>query len=163
MPTPSRTTRKTTAADVEEKVPDAAPAATEKAAEVASPAEDKAASAAVETKTPDVAPLEPPSEPAPAPEPAPLTTAQQLLPAKLGHLIVDEATDQAPDPERVFVPVQPHGNTVRCTVRLIEHVGMGAYNTPSKRLLVPVGAELRLQQAERIVARLRAQLTDNAE
>lgn len=158
MPSTSRTTRKTAAADTEEKTPEAPPTT-----DPAPDADDKAVSAPPETKAPDVAPLEPPSEPEPVPEPEPLTTAQQLLPAKLGHLIVDEATDQAPDPDAVFVPVQPHGSTFRCTVRLIEHVGMGAYNTPSKRLLVPVGAELRRHQAERIITDLRAQLTDEAE
>ncbi|MEU0857407.1 hypothetical protein ABZ352_18485 [Streptomyces griseofuscus] len=152
MPTAPRTARKTTE--------DPAPADEETVGMV----EDKAVPADTETKTPDVAPLEPPTEPDPLPEPAPLTTAQQLLPARLGDLIVDEATGHPPaDPEGVFVTVQPYGSSVRCTVRLIEHVGMGAYNTPTTRLLVPAGAELRRDQAARIVARLRAQLTPSAE
>lgn len=158
--TPPRT-RKTTATDTEEKVPDTT--------ETVEPPEDKTALIETETKTPetgetktpDVAPLEPPAEPEPLPEPDPMTTAQQLLPAKIGDHVVDEATGEAPaDPDAVFVQVQPpHGNTFRCTARLIEHVGMGAYNTPATRLLVPVGAELKRGQMERVVARLHAQLT----
>ncbi|WP_030372334.1 hypothetical protein [Streptomyces rimosus] len=160
MPSTTRTTRKTAAADTEEQIPETPPTT-----DPAPAAEGKAtAPAATETKTPDVAPLEPPSEPEPVPEPAPMTTAQQLLPAKLGHQIVDEATGQPPaDPDGVFIPVQPHGNRFRCTVRLIEHVGMGAYNTPATRLLVPAGGELSRYQADRVIARLRSQLTENAE
>ncbi|MFD4933414.1 hypothetical protein [Streptomyces virginiae] len=123
-------------------------------------AENKAVSAAVETKTPIVAPLEPPAEPEPVPERDPLTTAQQLLPAELGDRIVDDATGLPPtDPDGVFVPVMPHGGTVRCTVRLVEHVGLGIYRSPTVRLLVPIGAELKRGQAARVVARLREQLS----
>lgn len=163
--TPPRT-RKTT--DAEEKIPE-----TVGTAEPAESAEDKTAAVdtetktpeAVETKTPNVAPLEPPVEPEPRPEPEPMTTAQQLLPARIGDHIVEEATGEAPvDPDAVFVQVQPpHGNTFRCTARLIEHVGMGAYNTPATRLLVPIGAELKRGQMERVVARLHAQLVSAAE
>ncbi|MFI8265276.1 hypothetical protein [Streptomyces sp. NPDC085665] len=121
--------------------------------------ENKAVPADVETKTPSVAPLEPPTRPEPAPERDPLTTAQQLLPDELGDRIVDDATGQPPeDPDAVFVPVMPHGNTLRSTVRLVEHVGLGIYQSPTRRLLVPVGAELRRGQAARIIARLREQL-----
>ncbi|AWI32697.1 hypothetical protein [Streptomyces tirandamycinicus] len=156
MPTPR--TRKTAAAGPEEKTPEAPQTETpEITSEVAT--EDKAAPADTETKVPDVAPLEPPTEPEPEPEPAPITTPQQLLPAQLADRIVDEATGELPaDPDAVFVPVQPHGSSYRCTVRLIEHVGMGAYNTPASRLLVPVGAELQRHQAQRIIDRLRDQL-----
>ncbi|MFI9052530.1 hypothetical protein [Streptomyces sp. NPDC053427] len=127
-------------------------------------AEDKAAPADTETKIPDVAPLEPPRTPEPIPERVPLTTAQQLLPAKMGDRIVDDATGEPPtDPEGVFIPVMPHGGSQRCTVRLVEHVGMGAYNTPTARLLVPIGAELRRDQAERVLARLRAQLSTSSD
>ncbi|MGW0757169.1 hypothetical protein ACWD1Y_11875 [Streptomyces sp. NPDC002814] len=164
--TPPRT-RKTSAADTEDKIPDAVDTT-----EPAEAAEDKAATAdtetktpeAVDTKAPDVAPLEPPAEPEPIPEPELLTTAQQLLPATIGDRVVDEATGEPPaDPDAVFVPVPPYGATFRCTVRLIEHVGMGAYNTPATRLLVPVGAQLKRQQKEKVVARLRAQLQQSAE
>ncbi|MGA5411569.1 hypothetical protein ACPCSC_30480 [Streptomyces lavendulocolor] len=164
MPTPR--TRKTAAADTEDKIPDAA-----EINEPAEAAENKAATAdteiktpeAEETKAPDVAPLEPPAEPEPIPEPEFLTTAQQLLPATIGN-VVDEATGEPPaDPDAVFVPVPPYGTTFRCTARLIEHVGMGAYDTPATRLLVPVGAQLKRQQMEKVVARLRAQLTESAE
>ncbi|MFJ5143052.1 hypothetical protein [Streptomyces sp. NPDC088707] len=159
MPTPR--TRKTTS-DTEEKIP-----ATTVGTEPADATEDKAAPGdtetnipeAVETKAPDVAPLEPPTDLEPIPEPELLTTAQQLLPATIGDRVEDEATGQPPtDPDAVFVPVPPYGTTFRCTVRLIEHVGMGAYNTPATRLLVPVGAQLKRQQMERVVARLHAQL-----
>lgn len=161
-------TRKTTSDDTEAATPEATAAedTTTEATEPAMPeiVEDKAAPADTETKIPDVAPLEPPHVPEPIPEPVPLTTAQQLLPAKMGDHIVDDATGEPPtDPDGVFVPVQPHGNSLRCTVRLVEHVGMGAYNTPTARLLVPVGAELRRDQAERVVARLRAQLSASAD
>ncbi|MER7759463.1 hypothetical protein [Streptomyces sp. NPDC097619] len=112
-----------------------------------------------ETKLPEVAPLEPPPAPEPLPEPDPLTTAQQLLPAQLGDRIVDDATGEPPpDPDTVFVPVLPHGNTLRCSVRLIEHVGLGPYRSPITRLLVPIGAELKRGQAARVVARLHEQL-----
>ncbi|PRH78866.1 hypothetical protein C6N75_12740 [Streptomyces solincola] len=169
--TPPRA-RKTTTTDAdtgtEEKTPD-----TVEAPEPAEAAENKTAAVETEAKTPepaetkvpDVAPLEPPAEPEPLPEPDPMTTAQQLLPAQISDHIVDEATGKAPaDPDAVFVHVQPpHGNTFRCTARLIEHVGMGAYNTPATRLLVPIGAELKRGQMERVVARLRAQLAPAAE
>ncbi|WP_329317362.1 hypothetical protein OG723_44145 (plasmid) [Streptomyces sp. NBC_01278] len=122
--------------------------------------ENKAVADSVETKIPDVAPLDPPAKPAPVPERDPLTTAQQLLPAELGDRIVDDATGEPPaDPEGVFVPVALHGSTLRCTVRLVEHVGLGPYRTPTTRLLVPVGAELKRDQATRVVARLREQLS----
>lgn len=173
--TPPRT-RKTTATDVdtgtgtgtEEKTPETVEAAepTEAAENKAAPVETETKTPeTVETKVPDVAPLEPPAEPEPLPEPDPMTTAQQLLPAQISNHIVDEATGKAPvDPDAVFVQVQPpHGNTFRCTARLIEHVGMGAYNTPATRLLVPVGAELKRGQMERVVTRLRAQLAPAAE
>jgi hypothetical protein len=162
--------RKSTAAETEteEKIPDAT-----EVSEPAEAAEDKAAPADTETKTPEtaqtktpeVAPLEPWAEPEPLPEREPLTTAQQLLPAQLGDRIIDAATGEPPaDPDAVFVQIQPpHGNTFRSTARLIEHVGMGAYNTPTTRLLVPVGAELKRGQMERVVARLRAQLAPAAE
>ncbi|MEU7228927.1 hypothetical protein [Streptomyces chrestomyceticus] len=159
MPSTTRTTRKTTVADTEEQPPETPPTT-----DPAPATENKAATSDTETKTPDVAPLEPPREPEPVPEPAPMTTAQQLLPAKLGDLIVDEATGQPPaNPDGVFVAVQPRGARFRSTVRLIEHVGMGAYNTPATRLLVPAGGELSRYQADRVIARLRAQLTENAE
>ncbi|MFF0754403.1 hypothetical protein [Streptomyces sp. NPDC004267] len=160
MPTPR--TRKTASADTEEKTP-----TDTDTIEPAESTEDKAADADTETKTPeavettapDVAPLEPPAEPEPLPEPPFLTTAQQLLPATIGDRVVDEATGEPPaDPDSVFVPVPPHGTTFRCTARLIEHVGMGAYNTPATRLLMPVGAQLTRQQMEKVVARLHAQL-----
>ncbi|MER6232589.1 hypothetical protein ACFUC2_05335 [[Kitasatospora] papulosa] len=155
--TPPRT-RKTT--DTEEKIPD-----TVEAAGPAEAPEDKTAAVETETKTPDVAPLEPPAEPEPLPEPDPMTTAQQLLPAQISDHIVDEATGKAPtDPDAVFIQAQPpYGNTFRCTVRLIEHIGMGTYNTPATRLLVPIGAELKRSQMERVVARLHAQLDTVAE
>ncbi|MFD0353018.1 hypothetical protein ACFVHW_04600 [Streptomyces sp. NPDC127110] len=151
-------TRKPTSDDVEQmpdpnEDPQTAPTLSETA-------EDKAVPGIVETKTPDVAPLEPPAEPEPIPERDPLTTAQQLLPAELGDRIVDDATGLPPaDPDAVFVPVQPHGSTLRCTVRLVEHVGLGTYRTPTMRLLVPVGAELKRGQAARVLARLREQLS----
>ncbi|MBV1940760.1 hypothetical protein KUF83_29955 [Streptomyces sp. BV286] len=129
-------------------------------------AEDKAVPAHTETKTPIVAPLEPPAEslPDPVPEPVLLTTAQQLLPATALGDIVDEATGEHPaDPNTVFVPVDQYGNVHRCTARLVEHVGMGAYNTPATRLLVPVDAQLKRHQMERVVNRLRAQLDAAAE
>ncbi|MFD9248387.1 hypothetical protein [Streptomyces bottropensis] len=164
MPTPR--TRKTAAADIEEKIPDAM-----ENTETTEAAEDKAVTADTETKTPeaeetkvpDVAPLEAPAEPEPIPEPEFLTTAQQLLPATIGE-VVDEATGEPPaDPDGVFVPVPPYGTTFRCTVRLIEHVGMGAYDTPATRLLVPVGAQLKRQQMEKVVTRLHAQRNESAE
>ncbi|MEU6632827.1 hypothetical protein ABZ905_31775 [Streptomyces parvus] len=147
-------TRKTTSDETEE-------ATTEDTATAAPDvAENKAVADLTETKVPDVAPLEPPAAPEPVPDPVPLTTAQQLLPAHMGDRIVDDATKEPPpDPDGVFVPVMPHGSSFRCTVRLIEHVGMGTYNTPTTRLLVPIGAELRRDQAERVLSRLRAQLT----
>ncbi|MFC8537982.1 hypothetical protein ACFUJY_29280 [Streptomyces sp. NPDC057249] len=165
--TPPRT-RKTTTADIEETTP--GPAETTEPTEApenktaATQTETKTPELA-ETKTPDVAPLEPPAEPEPAPEPDQLTTARQLLPAQITGLIVDAATGQAPpDPDAVFVQVQPpHGNTFRCTARLIEHFGMGTYNTPATRLLVPIGADLKRGQMERVVARLRSQLAPTAE
>lgn len=161
-------TRKTTSDDAEAATSEETNVedATSEATEPALPeiVEDKAAPADTETKIPDVAPLEPPRTPEPVPEPVPLTTAQQLLPAKMGDRIVDDATGEPPtDPDGVFVPVMPHGSSLRCTVRLVEHVGMGAYNTPTARLLVPAGAELRRDQVERVVARLRAQLSAPAD
>ncbi|WP_330335720.1 hypothetical protein OHS33_38730 (plasmid) [Streptomyces sp. NBC_00536] len=150
-------TRKTTSEDVEE-TPEAAPT-TEPTVEAPEAPENKAVSVEVETKTPIVAPLEPPAEPEPVPERDPLTTAQQLLPAELGDRIVDDATGLPPaDPDSVFVPVMPHGSTLRCTVRLVEHVGLGTYRTPTTRLLVPIGAELKRGQVARVVARLHEQL-----
>ncbi|KIF04144.1 hypothetical protein PL81_20230 [Streptomyces sp. RSD-27] len=147
-------TRKTTSEDVEE-TPEDTPT-TELTVEEP---ENKAVSVEVETKTPIVAPLEPPAEPEPVPERDPLTTAQQLLPAELGDRIVDDATGLPPaDPDSVFVPVMPHGSTLRCTVRLVEHVGLGTYRTPTMRLLVPIGAELKRDQVARVVARLHEQL-----
>ncbi|WP_433860152.1 hypothetical protein [Streptomyces kronopolitis] len=161
-------TRKTASDDTEATTPettapeDNTPAATEPP--MPEIVEDKAAPADTETKIPDVAPLAPPRTPEPIPEPVPLTTAQQLLPAKMGDRIVDDATGEPPaNPDGVFVPVMPHGGSLRCTVRLVEHVGMGAYNTPTTRLLVPIGAELRRDQAERVIARLRAQLSASAD
>ncbi|RSS97250.1 hypothetical protein EF903_01640 [Streptomyces sp. WAC05292] len=148
-------TRKTTSDDAEP-TPEIIPVTDE----TAEAPENKAVPAPAETKIPDVAPLEPPAEPEPLPERDPLTTAQQLLPAELGDRIVDDATGEPPaDPDSVFVPVMPHGSTLRCTVRLIEHVGLGAYRTPTTRLLVPIGAELKRGQAARVVARLRDQLS----
>ncbi|MGW0562945.1 hypothetical protein ACWDZ4_20555 [Streptomyces sp. NPDC003016] len=126
--------------------------------EITEAPEDKAVADDTDTKIPDVAPLEPPAEPAPEPVHEPLTTAQQLLPAQLGDRIVDDATGRPPtDPDTIFIPVMPYGSTMRCTVRLVEHVGLGTYRTPTTRLLVPVGAELKRAQAERIVAQLHAQ------
>ncbi|MFD7763566.1 hypothetical protein [Streptomyces microflavus] len=151
-------TRKTTSDDAAEGTPvedltEGSPAVTLEAAE------DKALSDLTETKIPEVAPLEPPAVPDPIPDPVPLTTAQQLLPATMGDRIVDDATQKLPpNPDSVFVPVMPHGSSFLCTVRLVEHVGMGAYNTPTARLLVPIGAELRRDQAQRVLSRLRAQL-----
>jgi hypothetical protein len=159
-------TRKTATTDTEDKIPDSM-----ENTEPAEAAEDKAANFGIETKTPepaetkapDVAPLEPPAGPEPIPEPEFLTTAQQLLPATIGD-VVDEATGEPPaDPDAVFVPVPPYGTTFRCTARLIEHVGMGAYDTPATRLLVPVGAQLKRQQMEKVVARLHAQRNESAE
>ncbi|MER5482651.1 hypothetical protein ABT024_05455 [Streptomyces sp. NPDC002812] len=121
-------------------------------------AENKAVSAETETKTPDVAPLEPPIEFLPPPTPEPVGGPHQLIPAELGEYIVDDATGRPPqDPDTVFFPVNPHGTALRSTVRLIEHVGLGTYRTPTTRLLVPAGAEVRRPEAERIVAQLRAQ------
>ncbi|MEU9925151.1 hypothetical protein AB0H51_28350 [Streptomyces griseoluteus] len=122
-------------------------------------AEDKAVTADTETKTPEVAPLDPP----PAPQ-APTTHEDPigpdgLMPAELGDCIVDEATGQKPtDPATVFELLPPFGHLCRSRVRLIEYVGMGAYKTPTTRLLVPAGADLRREDAERIIARLREQL-----
>ncbi|MEW1657832.1 hypothetical protein [Streptomyces sp. NPDC093707] len=124
-------------------------------------AENKAAADAdVETKIPDVTPLEPPTPPvSPAPERAPLTTAQQVLPADLNGTIVDETTGLMPDPEGVFVLVEPFKDRYRCTVRLVEHVGMGVYQTPTAVLRAPVGAEFTAAQAHRIITKLREQVT----
>lgn len=135
----------------------------------ADPAEDKAVSDAVEigavpaegteTKAPDVAPLEPPAPPVEPAEPETPVGPDGLMPAELGDRIVDEATGQAPtDPDTVFEVLPPYGYLCRSRVRLVEHVGMGAYRTPTTRLLVPVGAELKRDDADRIVARLREQL-----
>lgn len=125
----------------------------------AAPAEDKAAPAVTETKVPEVAPLEPP---APRPEPAAPEKAvgpEAIVPAKIGDRIVDEATGEMPtDPDEVFEELPPFGHLCRSRVRLIEHVGMGAYATPTTRLLVPAGADLRREDAERIITRLREQL-----
>lgn len=123
--------------------------------------ENKAAPVAdVETKVPDVAPLEPPAAPLePAPDLDTLSTAQQLLPAKLDGRIVDDATGEIPtDPDGVFLTVGTYGERAQCTVRLVEHTGIGTYNTPITRLLVAAGVELKRSQADRIVARLREQL-----
>jgi hypothetical protein len=135
----------------------------------AAPDENKAVSDAVETgaapaegtesKAPDVAPLEAPAPPAEPTEPEKPIGPDGLVPAQLGDVIVDEATGQAPtNPDDVFEVLPPYGYLYRSRVRLVEHVGMGAYNTPTTRLLVPVGAELKREDAERIVARLREQL-----
>ncbi|MGW7090099.1 hypothetical protein ACWGH2_42320 [Streptomyces sp. NPDC054871] len=157
-------TRKTTSDDTDVPASEAATAPEATESPMPEIVEDKAAPAESETTIPDVAPLDPPRTPDPIPEPVPLTTAQQLLPAKMGDHIVDDATGEPPsDPDGVFVPVRPQGSTLRCTVRLVEHVGMGAYNTPTARLLVPIGAELRRDQAERVLNRLRAQLSGSAD
>ncbi|MER7497007.1 hypothetical protein ABT033_30980 [Streptomyces pharetrae] len=127
--------------------------------------ENKATPAAdVETKVPDVAPLEPPAAPLePAPDPDTLSTAQQLIPAKLDGRIVDDATGEMPtDPDGVFLTVGTYGERAQCTVRLVEHTGIGTYNTPITRLLVAAGSELKRSQADRIVARLREQLAQAA-
>ncbi|MFF4276128.1 hypothetical protein [Streptomyces sp. NPDC001536] len=134
---------------------------TEGTASASDETENKAASATdIETKVPDVAPLEPPAARLePAPDSDTLTTAQQLLPANLEGQIVDDATGEIPsDPDGVFVTVGLYGERARCTVRLVENVGIGVYKTPTTRLLVPVGAELKTSQADRIVTRLREQL-----
>jgi hypothetical protein len=123
--------------------------------------ENKAAPAAdVETKVPDVAPLEPPAAPpTPVPDPDTLTTAQQLLPADLEGQIVDDATGEIPpDPDGVFVTVGLYGERARCTFRVVETGGWGVNTPPTTRLLVPVGAELKTSQADRIVTHLREQL-----
>lgn len=135
------------------------------AAEATAEPENKAAPAAdVETKVPDVAPLEPPAAPLePAPDLDTLSTAQQLIPAKLDGRIVDDATGEMPtDPDGVFLTVGTYGERAQCTVRLVEHTGIGTYNTPITRLLVAAGAELKRSQADRIVARLREQLAQAA-
>ncbi|MEU5181145.1 hypothetical protein AB0G49_13945 [Streptomyces longwoodensis] len=122
-------------------------------------AEDKAVLADTETKVPEVAPLEPPNPPAPPAAPTIPVGPEGLVPAQLGDRIVDEATGEAPaDPDEVFEQLPPYGYICRSRVRLVEHVGMGAYKTPTTRLLVPAGADLRREDAERIVARLHAQL-----
>lgn len=114
---------------------------------------------------PDVAPLEPPAPPK-EPEVTPIPGPQEVLPAELSDVILDDATGKPPtDPDGVFTPVPeaPYGNVQRCTVRLVERVGMGTYRTPTTRLLVPVGAELSRLEADRIVARLRAQTAQTGE
>jgi hypothetical protein len=137
---------------------------TENKATAESDTENKATVETPETESgpqpPDVAPLEPPAPPQ-RPVVETIRNAQQVLPAQLGDTIVDEATGAFPtDPDAVFVPVThaPYGNVLRCTVRLIENIGMGPYRTPSTRLLVPAGAEMPRPEADRIVTRLRAQL-----
>jgi hypothetical protein len=122
--------------------------------------ENKAVSAAeVETKAPEVAPLEAPPAPTRATAPPKPVGPDALLPAEIGDCIVDELTGLAPtDPDGVFEPVPPYGNVWRSTKRLIEHISMGPYRTPASRLLLSVGAEVQRQDAEHIVATLRAQL-----
>jgi hypothetical protein len=141
----------------------------------ADPAEDKAVSAATETggdptenkavtedteiKAPDVAPLEPPPPPVEPAKPESPVGPEGLMPAELGDRIVDEATGEPPtDPDTVFEELPPYGYMCRSLVRLVEHVGMGAYRTPTTRLLVPAGADLKREDADRIVARLREQI-----
>ncbi|MFF9192663.1 hypothetical protein [Streptomyces rochei] len=127
--------------------------------------ENKAAPAVdVQTKVPDVAPLDPPTAPLePAPDLDTLSTAEQLLPAKLDGRIVDDATGEMPtDPDSVFITVGTYGERARSSVRLIEHAGIGTYQTPITRLLVAAGAELKRSQADRIVARLHEQLNPAA-
>ncbi|MYX26755.1 hypothetical protein GTY75_08740 [Streptomyces sp. SID8381] len=160
-------TRKTTTAEQNEDTAAAAESTSEPTAAEDAASDvggNKAAPVAdVETKIPDVAPLEPPSAP---PEPAPeldkLSTAQQLLPADLDGRIVDDATGEIPDPDGVFITVGTYGERARCTVRLVEHTGIGVYKTPITRLLVAAGAELKKSQADRITARLRQQLATAA-
>ncbi|MFJ4342705.1 hypothetical protein [Streptomyces sp. NPDC088915] len=151
-------TRKTTADDTEDKAT-TAPDARDK------PTEDKAVPEAPETKspaldgpaTPEVAPLEPPAETQP-PAKQKIRNPQQLLPEKIGDAIVDDSTGLPPDDiDTVFEPVPPNGFTLRCTLRLVENVGMGIYNTPTTRLLLPAGAELAPADAQRIIQRLRGQ------
>ena len=153
-------TARTRKAD-EDKAADAPAAPAETAAE------DKSIAEAPETKSPadrptqpDVAPLEPPAPREPEPEPEPVRNPQQILPEGLDGTIVDDATGQPPaDIESVFTPITPYGNALRCTLRLVEHVGLGTYRTPTTRLLVPAGADLDPANAQRILARLRAQAT----
>ncbi|MER7937933.1 MULTISPECIES: hypothetical protein [unclassified Streptomyces] len=118
------------------------------------PAETKARTQA----PPDVAPLEPPAPPQVAT--TPITPGPEgTVPAQLDGRIVDEATGEMPSaPEEVFEALPPYGYLCRSRVRLIEHVGMGTYGTPSTRLLVPAGADVRREDADRITARLREQL-----
>jgi hypothetical protein len=122
--------------------------------------ENKAISAEeIETKAPEVAPLEAPPAPTRATAPPKPVGPDALLPAEIGDCIVDELTGLAPtDPDAVFEPVPPYGNVWRSTKRLIEHISMGPYRTPASRLLLSVGAEVQRQDAEHIVATLRAQL-----
>ncbi|AXI91315.1 hypothetical protein SAM9427_36705 (plasmid) [Streptomyces sp. ETH9427] len=127
--------------------------------ETTEPAEDKAVpDGTVETKTPDVAPLEPPDVPEPPKAPDTPVGPEGLVPAQLGDRIVDEATGEAPaDLDGLFESLPPYGYMVRSRVRLVEHVGMGTYRTPTSRLLVPAGADLKREDADRILARLREQ------
>ncbi|MFF4188097.1 hypothetical protein ACFYZ9_33375 [Streptomyces sp. NPDC001691] len=154
---PTARTRKTDP-DVEDKATDAV--------ETPDPSvEDKAVGEAPETKSPadgpkqpDVAPLEPPAQREPEPDAEPIRNPQQIIPEGLDGSIVDDATGKPPaEIDTVFEAVTPYGNALRCTVRLVEHVGLGTYRTPTTRLLVPAGAELDPVNAQRIVTRLRAQ------
>ncbi|MFE1270640.1 hypothetical protein [Streptomyces sp. NPDC058758] len=158
MPTPR--TRKTTAdTDAENKA--IAPEDTTEET-----AEDKAVAEAPETKSPaldsptapEVAPLEPPAA-TPPPAKEEIRNSQQILPAHISNAIVDDATGLPPaDLDNLFQPVAvPYGSGLRATCRLVEHVGMGAYNTPTTRLLIPAGAEIAPADAQRILDRLRTQ------
>ncbi|MFG3132871.1 hypothetical protein ACGFZU_34885 [Streptomyces tendae] len=164
-PVPPRTRKTATTEQADATATDTAPEASPAPANgsaTADETENKAAPAAdVETKVPDVAPLEPPAAPLePAPDLDTLSTAQQLLPANLDGRIVDDATGEMPaDPDSVFVTVGTYGERARSSVRLVEHAGIGVYQTPITRLLVAAGAELKRSQADRIVARLHEQRT----
>ena len=122
---------------------------------------DTNADAQDEQQSPDAAPLEAPA-PAeePAPEPSPYSSPVEAIPDddNLSEVILDDETKKAPkDIDAVFEPVTEHGTALRCTMRLVERTFLGPHASPVERLLLPLGAEVSPQVADRIRSQLEEQ------
>jgi hypothetical protein len=146
------------------------PAHTDAAAE--QPAVDAApdgltvVAAPVEAPAPAAAPLDPPA-PAPAPEQAPdglgvssVATGVMLAEHTAANvplsLIIDANTSQAPAVDGLFEAVTPAGSARACTKRLTQRV-YSAGGRFDDYLLLPPGAVLSVEEADRIVAVIAAQ------
>lgn len=72
--------------------------------------------------------------------------------------LVDQATNQSPDPDTLFAETEGPGVLVVCTVRLCQDSWIGPHENPIRQLVMPAGQVTGPEKAAQILAVLREQI-----